>query len=305
MKEPVVFLNGQYMPESAARVSVFDRAFCAGDGIYDVARTFGHVPNKLREHCARFLRSAAYTRIDLRYTERQLEEIGLEVLKHNLGSVDKADDRMLWMIATRGNDPPSRNPYDAVSPTLIVYTLPINSARFAKYYQTGATLVTVGTRRTPPECLDPRAKIINKMNHLQAEFEAKAVDREAFALMLATDGTVAESSASNVFFGRGSRLFTPRRNVLLGIMRENIFELARASDVELVEDDFYPYDIALADEIFLTTTSFSILPIGRFNGRSLAPVPGPLTTRLMNAWRGVVGIDFVQQAIALSGKAVG
>jgi branched-chain amino acid aminotransferase len=66
--------------------------------------------------------------------------------------------------------------------------------------------------------------------------------------------------------------------------------------IEVIEGDFYPYDIVLADEIFMTTTSCCILPIGRFNGKSLGPAPGPVTTRVMDAWSREVKVDFVAQA---------
>lgn len=302
MSERVVFLNGAYVPESTASVSVFDRAFCAGDGIYDVARTFGHKVNKLRAHCERFCRSAAYTRINLPYSGSELEEIGAEVVRRNIIGVDPRDDRILWMIATRGIDPPTRNPLDAATPTVIVYTLPITYRRFLAHYRTGAHLITASTRRTPPECLDPRAKITNKMNHTQAELEAKAVDRDAIPLMLAMDGTVAEGSWANIFFVKDGRVFTPQpRNILLGIMRENVIEIAPRVGLEVIEGDFYPYDLALADEIFMTTTSCCILPIGKLNGKALSVAPGPVTRRLMEAWGREIDVDFVAQAAYFCG----
>ncbi|HEY1719799.1 MAG TPA: aminotransferase class IV [Magnetospirillaceae bacterium] len=297
MAEAIVFLNGSYVPESAAKISIFDRAMSAGDGIYDVARSFGHRANRLREHCERFVRSSIYTRIPLPYAATEMEAICLRVLNENLADVHRDDDRMIWMIATRGIDPPTRNPMDASMPTVMVYTLPIHYHRFAKFYRSGAHLITASTRRTPPECLDPRAKITNKMNHIQAEFEAKAVEREAFALMLATDGCVAEATASNLFFVRDGRVFTPRpRNILLGVMRQNVMDIAPAANIDVVEGDYLPYDLALADEMFITTTSFSILPIGRYNDRALDMAPGPVTARLMRAWSDTIGVDFVAQA---------
>ena len=301
MSERIVFLNGHYVPEATASVSVFDRAFCAGDGIYDVARTFGHQPDKLRAHCERFLRSAAYTRIGVPYSAEELESYCRKVVSTNCGLIEPEDDCIIWMIATRGVDPPTRNPLDAAAPTLIIYTLPIAYHRFTRAYRQGATLITASTRRTPPECLDPRAKITNKMNHIQAELEVKAVDRDAIPLMLGTDGTVAEASWANIFFVREGRVFTPRpRNILLGIMRENVLEIAPKAGVEVTEGDFYPYDLMLADEIFLTTTSCCILPIGRLNGKPLGKAPGPVTTRLSQAFSKHVGLDFVGQALKLT-----
>jgi branched-chain amino acid aminotransferase len=300
MAERVVFLNGAFVPESKASVSVFDRSFMAGDGVYDVARSFGHRPNKLLTHCRRFEQSARYTRIPLSHNAEAMERICLELFERNKADLASDDDYITWMIASRGVDPPSRNPLDARGATVVAFNLPLNYARFAKFYKRGVHLITAATRRTPAECLDPRAKITNKMNHIMAEFEAKSVDPEAFALMLDTEGLVAEASFSNVFFVRDGRVCTPRsKNILLGIMRENVIETAPLANAEVVEGDFTPYDLYLAEEVFVTTTSFSILPVGRVNGREVSGgVPGPVTSRLMAAWGRTVGVDFVDQALS-------
>lgn len=300
MGDRVVFLNGNFVPESQATISVFDRSFMSGDGVYDVARTFGRKPNKLLGHCRRFAQSARYTRIPLGYSAEQMEAVCLQLFERNQPLLGPKDDYMFWMIASRGIDPPSRNPLEAGKPTVVAFNMPINYARFAKFYKRGAHLITASTRRTPADCLDPRAKITNKMNHVMAEFEAKSVDPDAIALMLGTDGLVAEASFANVFFVRDGRVFTPRsKNILLGVMRENVIETAPHANVEIVEGDFAPYDLYLADEMFITTTSFSILPVGRLNGRELpGGVPGPVTSRLMSAWNRTVGIDFVDQAFS-------
>src|SRR5687767_5150973 len=121
MIESIVYISGSYVPASEARISIFDRVVSAGDGVYDVARTFGHKPNKLQAHCNRLLRSAQYTRIALSQSADELHAIGLEVLKRNLAGVDRRDDIILWYVATRGGETPTRNPMDAAAPTLMVY----------------------------------------------------------------------------------------------------------------------------------------------------------------------------------------
>ncbi|HEX3951959.1 MAG TPA: aminotransferase class IV [Stellaceae bacterium] len=251
-------------------------------------------------HCRRFVQSAQYTRIPLGHTAEDMERICLDLFERNKSELPAGDDLITWMIASRGVDPPSRNPLDAARPTIVAFNMPVNYQRFAKFYRQGVHLVTAATRRTPAECLDPRAKITNKMNHVMAEFEAKSVDPEAFALMLDTDGLVAEASFANIFFVRDGRVFTPRsKNILLGIMRENVMETAPQANVDIVEGDFSPYDLYLAEEIFITTTSFSILPVGKVNGRDVSGgVPGPVTSRLMSAWSRSIGVDFVDQALS-------
>lgn len=299
MGERIVYVNGDCLPESRATVSIFDRGFTSGDGVYDVARSFGHRPFKLREHCERLLRSCRYTRINLELSAADVEKIVLEIFERNRPLLAPDDDYMIWIVVSRGLETPSRNPLHAGKPTMVVYTIPPYYPRFAKFYRIGAQVVVTATRRTPPECLDPRAKITNKMNHVQAEFEAKLVDAEAFPLMLDLTGYVAESSNANFFFVRDGRVYTPRpQTVLLGVMRECVFEVAPKAGVQILEGDFTPYDVYVADEAFLTTTSFSILPVSCFNGRVLpARIPGPVTSRLIDAWNQAVGIDTVAQAL--------
>jgi branched-chain amino acid aminotransferase len=299
VNERIAYVNGEYVPESRATVSIFDRGFTSGDGIYDVARSFGGRPFKLREHCERLLRSARYTRINVTLSAADIEKIVLEVFERNRPLLGPGDDYMIWIVVSRGLEPPSRNPLHAGKPTMVVYTIPPYYQRFAKYYRVGAQVVVTATRRTPPECLDPRAKITNKMNHVQAEFEAKLVDPDAFPLMLDLTGYIAESSNANFFFVRAGRVYTPRpQTILLGVMRECVFEVAPKAGVEIIEGDFTPYDVYVADEAFLTTTSFSMLPVSRFNGRVLpSRIPGPVTSRLISAWNDTVGIDTVAQAV--------
>jgi len=78
-----------------------------------------------------------------------------------------------------------------------VYGLPLQFSVHAKYYRAGAHVVVPSIRRTPPECVSPRAKVSNKMNHFQAELEVRALDPEAFALMLDVDGYIAESTGAD------------------------------------------------------------------------------------------------------------
>src|SRR5918999_563233 len=102
MSEMTVFLNGVFVPESQAKVSVLDSGFNAGDGVYDVTRTFGHKPFRLREHTARLFRSLRYTRIDCGISQLDMEKITLEILERNKSLLRKADDVALWQVVSRG-----------------------------------------------------------------------------------------------------------------------------------------------------------------------------------------------------------
>lgn len=295
MSERVVYLNGAFVNENDAKVSIFDRGFNSGDGIYEATRTFGHRFFRLGPHLDRLYRSLAYVRIDCGLSRSAMESTCLDLLERNRVLLGPDDEYSLWHVITRGPRPPARE----TGPTVAIWCMPVDFARYARDYVEGAVLVTPSTRRTPPECLDPKAKIINKMNHIVAAFEARAADPRAIPLMLDTDGNLAETDTTNVFFVAGGKLCTPgARTVLGGITREAIFELAAKLDVEVVEGAFTPYDVYTAEEAFICGTSGSIVPVARFNGARLGDgIPGPVTLRLMRGWIDMIGVDFVAQAI--------
>jgi branched-chain amino acid aminotransferase len=120
--------------------------------------------------------------------------------------------------------------------------------------------------------------------------------------MLDSDGNIAEAAAGNFFWITNGKLYTPGlRNILGGITREVTMELAEQIGIP-VEDGYYqPYDLYTADEAFLSTTSYSILPVTRVNGATIGRhgrVIGPVTERLLRAWHELTGVDLVAQALS-------
>jgi branched-chain amino acid aminotransferase len=144
------------------------------------------------------------------------------------------------------------------------------------------------------------------MNHILADMEAKGADPEAYSLMLDIGGNIAENSTGNFFFVRDGTICTSGTgNALEGVTRATIFELAHAAGIPVATGEFPLFDVYLADEAFLTATSYSILPVACVNGKTLgAGAPGPITQLLMKRWSELVGIDIVAQALGhLEGPA--
>jgi branched-chain amino acid aminotransferase len=299
MEERIVYLNGSFVRESEAKVSVLDSGFNAGDGVYDVTRTFRHEPFKLREHTERLFRSLYYTRIDCGMSLEEMEKTTLEVLERNKPLLGDNDDCALWQVISRGVRS-SRGNRVSGGATVAIYSVIVNFPEFASFYVEGAPLVIPSTRRIPPQCLESKAKITNKMNHNIAAFEAKQVDPRAIPLMLDIHGNLSESSAHNFFLVIDGKLCTPTdRNVLGGITKAVIFDLAKELGIEIVEGDYTPYDLYNAEEAFLASTSPSFVPIRTANGVKIGErVPGSVTLRLIAAWNKMVGIDIVDQGLS-------
>ncbi len=299
MKERVVYLNGALVPESQAVISVFDRGVQYGDAVYDAARTFGGRPFKLREHIDRLYRSCGYTRMPLRLHADEMEKQTREVLEHNLTLPGSDAETMIWWSVTRGVSSVTRLIGESKDATVIIYTFPVPFGAFAKWVTRGARVITPATRRTPPQCLDPRAKVSNRMNHILADMEAKAADPEAYSLMLDINGNIAENSTGNFFFVRDGTICTSGAGMALeGVTRATIFELAQSAGIPVATGGFPLFDVYLAEEAFLTATSFSILPVASVNGKAMAAgAPGPVTQLLTKRRSELVGIDIVAQAL--------
>ena len=299
MEERIVYLNGAFVPESQAKVSVLDSGFNAGDGVYDVTRTFRHKPFKLREHTERLFRSLRYTRIDCGMSLEEMEKTTLEVLERNKPLLGENEDCALWQVVSRGVRSSTGNRVSGRA-TVTVYSVIVNFPEFASFYVEGAPLIIPSTRRIPPQCLESKAKITNKMNHNMAAFEAKQVDPRAIPLMLDIDGNLSETSAHNFFLVIDGQLCTPTdRNVLGGITKAVIFDLAKQLGVEIVDGNYTPYDLYNAEEAFLASTSPTFVPVRTVNGAKIGNgAPGPVTVRLIAAWNKMVGMDIVDQALS-------
>lgn len=296
MSERIVYLNGEFVEESQAKVSIFDAGFRAGDGVYEVTRTFRHKTFRLREHLDRLYRSLRYTRIDCGLAMDQVEELSLDVLERNKGLLGENDDYAIWQVISRGLTGPLAGERRA---TVSIYCIPVDFTSFAPFYVEGLKLVTPSTRRTPPQSLEAKAKITNKMNHMVAMYEAKQVAPECMPLMLDIEGNVAETHMANFFFFSKGTLYTPsERNVLGGITRTAVLELAKELNMMTEEGSFTPHDVYSADEAFITGTSSSIMPAQSLNGVPIGDqVPGLQTLRLIEAWNRMVGLDIVEQGL--------
>jgi len=293
MSEPIVYVNGRLVPASQATVSVFDRGFRMGDGVFDTARTFGHRPYKLREHIERLYRSLYYIRIDPGMSMQDMEARTLDVVTHNVALLAPHDDVWITQVISRG---PLRT---QGAPTVIILTEPLPFATFARYHKIGVPLVTPAIRHTPPQSVEPRAKTVSRMNLVLAELEAQQRDADAWALLLDLDGNITEYSSGNFFMVRKGSLITPfERNALGGISREVVFELAEELGIPCREADITPYDVYNADEAFITSTSKCIIPVGQLNGLKIGRhIPGPVTKRLLDIWSARVELDIVEQAL--------
>ncbi len=185
MNERVVYLNGEFVPESRATIPISDRGFIYGDAVFDTARTFGGKIYRLREHVERLLRSLRYVQIDPGMDAEKFCAISEQVVERNTHLLGPSDDYWVFLRVTRGPNNPD-GPGDKAEPTVIVTCVPLPLAKRANLFRDGIEVVVPSTRRTPPESLNPAAKTHNYLNLIVAGLETQKSAPDAWPILLDT-----------------------------------------------------------------------------------------------------------------------
>ena len=265
-----------------------------------MTRSFNGEPFRLEEHVARLYRSLRYLDLDPGMTPAEMVAVSADVLERNRHLLAADEDYWLAQRVSRGIHKVPGDNWDHYGPNVIVECVPLPFAERARHFRDGIDVVVPSLRRTPPESLSPRAKMHQYLNLVLADREVKAQNASAWAVLLDHNGNLAEGQGSNIFLVRDGGLLTPReRYVLPGVSRQAVIDLARELEIPFAEADLDLYDAYTADECFLTSTSLCICGVQTLNGRTFAAgaVPGPVTKRLTEAYKQMVGCDFVAQYV--------
>ncbi len=299
-KGRVAYINGKIVPEDEAKVSFRDYGFAVGDGVFDTARTVKHKPFLLDEHIDRLFKSLSYMRIDIGMTKAEVRDATLKVVEQNLPLLDKDDDYWITQWVTRGLRGVGRAMPAGGPPTVIIECSPLPFKERAKGMRDGLEVVTPpGIRRTPPDALSPRMKSMSYANLMAGDMEVQALKPGATSLLLDTRGCLAEGLGSNIFVVKDGVLLTPfERYVLAGLSRQTVLDIASEIGVPAREADIDIYDAYTAEEAFITSTSWCMVPVRSINGRQVGSgnVPRPVTAKLIEGYKArLEGFDFVGQ----------
>lgn len=289
-----VYLNGDYVPATEAKVSVYDHGFLYGDGVFETMRSYGGRVFKLSEHLERLYRSAAIISLVVPYKVGELTAAVEGTIQRN-----NLPDAYIRLSVSRGVGPLGIDPLGCTGPTVVCMARALTNHP-AELYSQGVQVVTVHTRRVPAEALDPSAKTFNFLNNILAKIEVNAAGAYE-GVMLNTNGQVAEGTVSNLFLLRGGALLTPARKagILPGITRNTVLELAGELGITAVEALFGPDELYAAEELFLTNSSWELLPVVKVDGFSVGSGrPGPVTRMLLDAYR-----KLVAESLGLTNKS--
>ena len=281
-EDVLIYINGEFVHRSEAKISVFDSAFLVGDGIWEGLRLHHGQFSFLDRHLDRLLASADEFGFDIGLSRDDLTSILRATVDAN-GMLDGAHVRL--MISRGTKKTPSQDPRLLVSgPTIVC--IAEHKLADPEVTDEGISLFTSSVRRPPPDTLDQRFNSHSKLHEVVALLQAIEA-RADEALMLDTNGNVATCNATNFFIIKDSELWTSTgEHCLKGITRGLVVELGRAAGIVVREEDFGVDLVHDADEAFVTGTFGALTPVASIDGHRIGDGRrGPVTAKLAALYR--------------------
>lgn len=276
-----VYIDGKFLDEKNAKVSVFDHGLLYGDGVFEGIRAYNGRVFKLAEHIERLYWSAKAILLTIPISPAEMTRAVVDTCRRN-----KLRDGYIRLVVTRGVGTLGLNPNRCKRASVIIIADKLQLYP-VEYYQKGLDIVTVATTRMLSNSVNPAIKSLNYLNNILAKIEANNAGVEE-AIMLNAEGFVAECTGDNIFIIQKGRLMTPplSAGALYGITRNTVIDCARELSVPVSEPNLTRYDLFTADECFLTGTGAELIPVVKIDGRVIGDgKPGPVYGRLNERFR--------------------
>jgi branched-chain amino acid aminotransferase len=262
----IVFLNGQFVPEEQAMVSVFDRSFLYGDGLFETMRVANGKPFRWWDHMERLRKGGDFLGINIPFGCKTLEKFAAELI-----ALNNLPDALLRLTVSRGVGPRGYSPKGADKPVLMMTLHPAPGAP-----STAAAswkLLTASFRLPAGEKL-AHFKTANKLAQVLARAEADVASADE-ALLCNTEGFVVEGASSNLFWVEGDTVCTPplASGILAGVTRAVMFELCQQLALPFAERQITPEGLRQSSGVFLTLSSLGVVEAKELDGIRLASAP--------------------------------
>ena len=277
----IIYLNGETMPIEEAKISVMDRGFLFGDGVYEVIPAYGGHLFRLSEHLQRLQNSLDGIRLANPLTEKQWVEILHDVITRNVG-----EDQSIYLHVSRGVAPKRDHVFpDETHATVFIMSNELKPVSRQNLEQ-GVTAITLDDIRWHACHIKATALLANTMLRQQAKEEG------AVEAILIRDGFATEGAASNIFIVKNNTLITPPKSHLLlpGITRDLVLELARANKIDCEERDITEEELRDASEVWMTSSSKEIVPIVELDGKPVGKGQfGPIWESMIDIYQAYKG----------------
>lgn len=277
-RECLIYIDGEFLPKSQAKISVFDHGFLYGDGVFEGIRSYDGKVFKLDEHIKRLYESAKSIGLDIPMSQAEMKKTILNAMRTN----DLRKDAYIRVVVTRGIGDLGLDPLKCPKSSIIVI-----ADQISIYQAESLKAITASTRRNSVTALNPMIKSLNYLNNILAKMEANRANVEE-AIMLNQQGLVCEGSSDNLFIIKDRVILTPppTADILVGITRNTVIELAIEDGINLKEEDITIHELYNADEAFFTGTAAEVMPLVEVDGRKIGNgKPGPITMRLIENFK--------------------
>ena len=282
-----VYINGKFYSEKNAKISVFDHGLLYGDGVFEGIRAYHGRVFKLKEHIDRLFYSAKAILLDIPMSHQELIDATIETCRKN-----NITDGYIRLVVTRGAGTLGLNPNRCSNPEVIIIADTIQLYP-TSLYKKGMEIVTVATTRNHHNAVNPAIKSLNYLNNILAKIEANTAGYEE-AIMLNSEGFVAECTGDNLFIIKSEHMYTPALSsgALHGITRQTSIDLVGELGIATSEPNLTRYDLYNADECFLTGTGAEIVPVVKIDERKIGNgKPGLITKKLVKAYQELTKIS--------------
>lgn len=269
-------LNGKLLSAATAKVSVLDRGFLYGDGVYEAVRIYDGKIFRARQHWQRLRVSLKSIFLKISWTDADLTRFCLQTARAN-----NLKEAMVRLTISRGVGTVGYDPSSCKNPTLMILALPIRPD-LPHLWKKGVMATLVSVRRNPIISLSPLIKHTNSLNGILAKIESLRT-RAFEGIFLNTQGFLAEGTISNVFLVDKGTLKTPSLDcgILDGVTRGAVLECAKRLKISVVETQLLPKDLQQAQEVFLSSTTMEVMPVVRLGSQKIGGgLPGPITRKL-------------------------
>ena len=273
----VIFLNGQFLPEAQAVVPVNDRGFLLGDGLFETMRVVHGRPFRFAQHLERMMRGADFLKIKPPFTPKDLEKFAEQLIAQN-----QMPDAVLRLTLTRGPGGRGYSFTDGGQPTIVMTLHPAPVLENPVEW----SLVTSSFRIPAADPLSS-FKTTSKILHVMARAEAAAKGADE-ALLLNTNGEVAETASGNLFWVYDDKICTvpTGRGVLPGIIRAVVLEICQSLGLETNKRAIKPEALQNSAGLFVTQSVFGIVPVTMFDSKPVAP--SPLVDQIAHAYHKIL-----------------
>ena len=297
-----VYFNGQMVPESEAKISIYDSALMFGDMVFEMTRSFNKNQFMLREHIDRLFVGCKILRIPIEITKDELERACYQTIEENDHLFQKNDEHRLMIDVSRG----LLGIYQDIEglrkgPNVIIADFPLRWTvnGMGQLFDNGINAVITSQRAIPSHLMEPKIKNRSRMFYLMANIETSLMEGDNnWGLLLDPDGFIAEGTGDNFFIIKDKQIISPEpRNMLRGISRDYVMNVIGPElGYEVIEKNIEAFDVYTADEAFMTGTPFCMLPVTSLNSVKIGDGKvGDNYKGILSKWSSNMNLDIKTQ----------